>query len=191
VLVVGNAHNVPTDRVEPWTFEDLRGLPKSTWCFEIIDGGLHMSPPASKAHEAVRARLEQFVADALGPAHCVLGPVVVDIHPSYLIPDMSVAGAQRSEAANELIYPSELVLVVEVVSPGSASTDRALKPAVYAAAGIPAYWRVETEPRASLTAYTLTDDASVYSEVGTWLAGDTARLSEPFHLDLTITDLEK
>ena len=37
-------------------------------------------------------------------------------------------------------------LVVEVVSPSSRKTDRFFKPIEYAAAGVPAYWRVETEP---------------------------------------------
>ncbi|WP_162450810.1 Uma2 family endonuclease [Phytoactinopolyspora mesophila] len=189
--MVNKAHRIPTDRVEPWTFEDLRGFPDSPWRFEIIDGGLHMTPPPGETHEGVRARLEQFIADALDPSHRLLGPVVVDIHPSYLIPDLAVAGMNPSQPANGLVYPSELVLAVEVVSRGSASADRTLKPATYAAAGIPAYWCVETEPRTSLTAYTLTDDASVYTEVGAWLVGDVAHLTEPFHLDLTITDLEK
>jgi Uma2 family endonuclease len=37
-------------------------------------------------------------------------------------------------------------LVVEVVSPRTRKTDRFLKPAEYAAAGIPCFWRVELEP---------------------------------------------
>ncbi len=38
-----------------------------------------------------------------------------------------------------------MVLAVEIVSDGSRSIDRVLKPALYAEADIPFYWRIETE----------------------------------------------
>ena len=44
------------------------------------------------------------------------------------------------------VGPADIGLVVEVVSPGSARTDRFAKPGEYADAGIPVYWRLETEP---------------------------------------------
>jgi len=39
--------------------------------------------------------------------------------------------------------PEHVLLVVEVVSPGSETTDRIVKADQYARAGIPFYWRVE------------------------------------------------
>lgn len=45
----------------------------------------------------------------------------------------------------ECVPVAKLVLVVEVVSPGSRSVDRVHKPAEFAAAKVPYYWRVETE----------------------------------------------
>ncbi|MFD2491822.1 Uma2 family endonuclease [Amycolatopsis jiangsuensis] len=39
--------------------------------------------------------------------------------------------------------PEHVLLVVEVVSPGSGTTDRIVKTDQYAKAGIPFYWRVE------------------------------------------------
>lgn len=47
-----------------------------------------------------------------------------------------------------------------VVSPGSRRTDRVVKPAEYAAAGIAHYWRVETEPL-ELVAHSLEGDRYV------------------------------
>lgn len=58
-----------------------------------------------------------------------------------------------------------------------------------AAAGIPAYSRVETTPEVSLTAYALPHGASVYAEVGTWTAGQTAHLEQPFRIDVPIDRL--
>ncbi|MBM7437297.1 Uma2 family endonuclease [Streptomyces sp. HB132] len=39
--------------------------------------------------------------------------------------------------------PGHLILVAEVVSPGSETTDRIVKVDQYAKAGIPFYWRIE------------------------------------------------
>ncbi len=42
--------------------------------------------------------------------------------------------------------PEHILLVVEVVSPGSETTDRIVKAEQYARAGISYYWRVEQPP---------------------------------------------
>jgi len=39
--------------------------------------------------------------------------------------------------------PENILLVAEVVSPGSETTDRVFKPEQYAQAGIEFYWRIE------------------------------------------------
>lgn len=89
--------------------------------------------------------------------------------------------------ANEpLVPPSEVSLVVEVVSPNSKTMDRIVKPPIYAEAGIAAYWRVETDP-GSLTAYVLRDGA--YAEVGTWHAGEVAEIEAPFAVAIAIDAL--
>lgn len=75
---------------------------------------------------------------------------------------------------------------MEVVSPGSVTMDRLVKPAKCAAAGIPAFWRVETDP-ITLTAYSLPAGSSTYVEAGIWSADEVAELAEPFpvHIDLS------
>lgn len=42
--------------------------------------------------------------------------------------------------------PSEVVLAVEIESPGSHVEDGVVKPALYAAHGIPSFWRIELGP---------------------------------------------
>jgi hypothetical protein len=77
-------------------------------------------------------------------------------------------------------------LAVDVVSPGSRSMDRLIKPALDAAGGIPVYVRVETQPEVSLTLHELEPGADAYTEVATCSRGQTARLSRPFELEFPI-----
>ncbi len=63
------------------------------------------------------------------------------------------------------------------------------KPAQYAAAGIRAYWRVETEPAITLTAHHLQSGSAAHTEVGTWRAGETVRLDSPFTVQIAVDDL--
>lgn len=53
---------------------------------------------------------------------------------------------RRTASANGRVEPVDVVLAVEVMSPGSVSNDRVAKPALYAAAGIPHVWRPELDP---------------------------------------------
>ncbi|MGR6998893.1 Uma2 family endonuclease [Yinghuangia aomiensis] len=44
------------------------------------------------------------------------------------------------------LHADDVVLVVEIASPSTRVADRKMKPSLYAAAGIPHYWRLELEP---------------------------------------------
>ena len=60
---------------------------------------------------------------------------------SDLIPELAVVntpGVERTVAE-----PADVALVVEITSPGNAVVDRALKPTLYARAGIPNYLLIE------------------------------------------------
>lgn len=175
--------------VGQWTFDGLRALPESAWRFEIVDGGLVMTPPPGRRHEVVSAGLRTELQRQLAPGHVVLGPLGVDLAPSMRIPDLVVVSADTARSDAELTAVDELELVIEIVSPGSRLTDRVTKPAQYAAAGVGAYWRVETEDTVSLTAYILGEGAATYTELGTWGEGETARIEEPFDLEIAIDAL--
>lgn len=176
---------IPVDR--GWTFEDLQQIDDENWRrYEIVDGALVVSPYASPRHEFVGARLRRELDPYIPAGFELLGPLTVDLRPSYRIPDLLVLSKEAVLRNDPLIPPADLLLAVEVVSPSSVSTDRLVKPAQYAAAGIPAYWRVETDP-VSLTAYALRD--KVYIELGTWTPGQIAEIAEPFPVRITVADL--
>ena len=72
-----------------------------------------------------------------------------------LVPDVVVVAA-RAVGETTTRVPCEAVLaVVEVVSPSTVSIDRAVKPVMYADAGIPGYWRVELQGTPKVVACSL------------------------------------
>ncbi|MDG4796646.1 Uma2 family endonuclease [Micromonospora sp. WMMD1082] len=89
------------------------------------------------------------------------------------------------------LRPADVVLAVEVVSPGTRRVDRFAKPGEYAAAGIPFYWRIEQDP-VHLYAYRLGDRIGPGGERQYELVADSAELielTEPFEIKLPIADV--
>lgn len=71
---------------------------------------------------------------------------------------------------------------VEVISPGNKTMDRRFKPMLYAEAGIPGYWRLESDPAPMLVISEL--GKGRYVERTTALAGALARVEEPFPFEI-------
>ncbi len=73
------------------------------------------------------------------------------------------------------IDPVYVALVVEVISDGSEDMDRKVKPAEYAAAGVPNFWRVE---RAAEVADSLVGLYTLDATVGGYRPQRTCSLDE-------------
>lgn len=103
--------------------------------------------------------------------------------PDILVLARSVADRLASEDG----YPraNAALLVVEIVSRGSQRTDKVIKRAEYADAGIPHYWIVELEPSVQLTACRL--ENGTYVDNGP--AVGTYSTAEPFPLRLDLAAL--
>ncbi|MGH8962549.1 MAG: Uma2 family endonuclease [Jatrophihabitantaceae bacterium] len=173
-----------------WTFDDLLALPEDAdrRRYEVVDGSLVVSPSATPRHELASEEVRAAIRASLPIGFKVVGPLAVDLHPSYRVPDLLVVPLAIFGENSPLARPADVLLVVEVVSPGSETTDRVTKPAQYAAAGIGAFWRVETDP-VSLTAYTLPAGAGTYTELGSWAAGQIARIESPFPVEIALDSL--
>lgn len=152
---------VPVHHVGGWSVEDLPDLPEDGRRFELVDGSLLVTPPASQRHQ----ELGQGLRDLL-QAHAPDGwrarveyplPFSAD---TLRVPDVVVFAwpltSPRGDARNPL-GPADVALVVEVVSPSTRRTDRFAKPGEYADAGIALFWRLETEPDLVLHPFVLED----------------------------------
>jgi Uma2 family endonuclease len=179
------------DQRQVWTFEDLQQLPEDVeWRrYEIVDGALVVSPSPDLRHDYVEAMLRRALDHAAAPDYLVTGSAGVDLGTSYRVPDLKVLPLPVAATDARVARPSDVLLAVEVVSPGSVTNDRVTKPAQYAAAGIRSYWRVETRPVVTLAVYELPPGSDTYTEVGTWGPGEVAHLDRPFPVDVAIDDL--
>jgi Uma2 family endonuclease len=72
------------------------------------------------------------------------------------IPDLTVWA--RPQPRSVWLALADLLLVVEIVSPGSAAMDEVVKLREYAAAGIPRYWLVERDTAQTVTMHVLGAD---------------------------------
>lgn len=178
-----------------WTIDDLESLPDDGHRYEIVDGSLLVSPAPPKTHQIAGDRLAAALLAAAPDGVEVITATAVDITatspalgPHAPVPDVVVVGPETWERPGLYVWPVDVLLLVEVESPNT-SRDRILKPALYAAAGIPAYWRVELTgpdtPR--IVRYELARD--VYREVGQVSAGESVVVGVPFPVELRPAEL--
>jgi Uma2 family endonuclease len=164
----------------PWTEEDLIGLPDVARGYELLEGVLFVNPPPVVSHQRVSLRLARLLDDAATADLMVVEAVGVRLpDDTMFIPDVLVASRDAGLADHSgILDPEDVALAVEIVSPSSRTTDRLTKPALYARAGIPSFWRVELEDGPAVFAYRLEHGA--YVEVAAVRPGERLDVSDPF-----------
>ncbi len=167
------------EHVGPWTERDYLALPPTDRRIELLDGALLVNASPVSLHQRMALRLavefERARPEGLEALLSVDVRVGVD---RILVPDIVVV---RANAASVQVWdPSDVVLALEIGSPGSLSMDRAIKPRLYAEAGIPVYVRIDLAgPTAAVGR--LLDGRYVVDEIG-----PTLRLSDPFVVNIDL-----
>ncbi|MEU9833139.1 Uma2 family endonuclease [Streptosporangium sp. NPDC048047] len=167
-------------------FESLS--PEIPLRIEIIDGNLIVSPLGTPRH----ARIAGILSRALIPVEdangwesfagnvyiCIEGPR------DAMAPDYCIVPLNAPLWGDREILSSGVIMVAEVVSPGSAHTDHLVKPGVYAGCGIPIMMIID--PVASPPAVTVLSDpeddayrTTVHAELG-----KPVRIPAPVDFDL-------
>lgn len=170
----------------PWSEDEFLALPEDRR-IELLDGELLVSPSAAHAHRRLSMRLAMAL-DAAAPAGFeVLEAINVRLAAGrILIPDLAVI---TTPGVDVVVSDAEdVALVVEIVSPGSVVTDRAVKPQLYAAAGIESYLRVE-RGREGPTAVAYRLKGGRYIEEVRAEPGQVLRLREPYLFEADLTAL--
>jgi len=137
-------------------YDDLQDTPDDGLRYEIIDGALYVTPSPRPRHQRISKRLQRqleayFEGRDLGEVFNAPVDVILDWH-DVVVPDLVVVTlpAQVTERAIE----GSPTLLVEVLSPSTASRDRKVKCQRYAEKGVQHYWIVDAAHR-SLECYRL------------------------------------
>ncbi|TDC84860.1 Uma2 family endonuclease [Micromonospora sp. KC606] len=169
-----------------WTTDDLDRLPDDGRRRpELLDGNLLMSPSPTRLHQSIAGRLMAALEETCPADLDVTQGVEVRIsRRRSFIPDLLVTELDASVRNPSQYRPNEVLLVVEIVSEGSRSIDRVLKPALYAEADIPYFWRIETEAGIVVHAHKLDPVKQVYVEQARMTDG--ILLPEPWEMDIPL-----
>jgi Uma2 family endonuclease len=174
---------ITADQYDSWSAEQCVDI-------EIVDGMVVVTPSASKRHN----RLARIVANALDAAAGADWNADTDfdvrLQDVPLInrrPDVVVYRADTIDVTPT--RPEHVLLVVEIVSPGSETTDRIVKVAQYAKAGIAFYWRVEQAATGVTLVYTyILDPATRAYREGEVFTG-VLKVSAPFTTEIDFGQL--
>jgi Uma2 family endonuclease len=161
----------PTDWTDPpldgWTTDDLDRLPRAGQRRELIDGVVLVSPSPDPLHEGVAELLGTKIEAVCPPGHAVTPGVEIRFSDRRcFIPDLAVVIGWDSLDGTGWLAPRQVLIAIEIVAPTSLLMDRITKPALYAAAGIPYYWRVETDGGIEVSTYRLDLVEEVYRQTG-------------------------
>jgi Uma2 family endonuclease len=162
---------------DPYTVDDLVGMPDDGRRYELLDGELLVSPAPGWLHQ--RAVVELCVALRLAcppELEVLVAPFAVrQGDDTELQPDVLVA--RRSDFGRRGLAVAP-VLAVEVLSPSTAMVDRHLKRAAYERMGCPSYWIVDPE-LPDLTVFEL-DEQGCYAQRASVAGGVEFAAVRPF-----------
>lgn len=180
-------------RPQGLTAEDYESLPEEV-CrrIEIVDGAVVVSPVPLRPHQRVARRLANALEDAVNDGHAVDTDVDLRLRDVPLLnrrPDIVVYDA--SVPGHAVLRPEHCLLVVEVMSPGSVTTDQTDKPAEYAAAGIKNFWRVEDidAVRQTMKAFRYELDPTTHTYLAAGVDSGVLSVRDPFDLTIELADL--
>ena len=134
-----------------WTRDAVLALPDDGQRYELVSGTLVVTPAPRGLHQRAVAELYLRLQEWLGRhpvAHVLFSPADITLGEDEILqPDLFVYRTASGAPLRDWTDITELLLVIEVTSPGSARYDRELKRRRYQRAGIAEYWVVDLEGR--------------------------------------------
>ncbi|MFF0275932.1 Uma2 family endonuclease [Streptomyces sp. NPDC015492] len=130
------------------TFELFSAAAPKGWRVELIEGEIHVVPPANGEHEEIVSELNGQVRDHDKGVGRYTGiglslPGTTDA--VRVIPDLVIAPKGSFDDQQEWHAPDPVLLVAEVTSSSTARRDRVQKIRAYARGGIPLYLLIDRE----------------------------------------------
>ena len=138
-------------RPKPWikfTVKDYMSMPAGER-YQLLDGEMILAPSPNIRHQTIVIQLAielcSFVyANSLGRVWSAPLDVVLSNH-DVAQPDILFVSNSRSSIVTEANIQGAPDLVVEILSPGTATYDRGYKQALYSRHGVREYWLVDPD----------------------------------------------
>ncbi len=167
------------------TYRDYEALPNDGRRYEIHEGELSVTAAPGSRHQELVAKLiaamhVHVIARGLGKVFPAPFDVIL-ADTAVVQPDIVYVATDRLAGISERGLEGAPTLVVEILSPSTAQTDRHTKMQLYARHGIPWYWIVDPDSR-TVEVYALGEGGYALS---TRVAGDEQLSAEPL-TDLVI-----
>ncbi|MBV9142703.1 MAG: Uma2 family endonuclease [Pseudonocardiales bacterium] len=178
------------------TAAEYAQLGETGWGYtELLDGRILVSPSPSPKHNMAGLTLAMQMVPQLPEGLRVIQDVDIDLglapadQPGWVRrPDLVVidtVALNRVDRDGGLLRAADVLIVVEIVSPGSGRLDYVIKRDEYADAGIPHYWIVDLDEPVSLLDCHLAEDFG-YDYSGTITAVFTTSVPFPLRLALDV-----
>ena len=172
---------------DTWTVAMLDALPDDGQRYELIDGVVHVTPAPSFDHQCVVgeffAVLREYVRTS-GLARALMSPSDVrrrDRARNRVQPDVFVVRVVDGKRPEYPFDMADILLVIEVQSPGNPLYDYQVKRELYLRNGVPEYWIANPEARMVSRWRSVDDPGEVFSGRIQWqLAG----LPAPLEIDV-------
>ncbi|MFF4649583.1 Uma2 family endonuclease [Streptomyces sp. NPDC001380] len=187
-MAMSTAHRIE-DHAGAWTVDEVLALDEhpAGSHYELVDGVLMMSPAPGWAHQdasfELASQLKRAVRTARAPFR-VAEAVNVRGDSRLFVPDIVVADRSAVRRDTVAVPLEAVLLLVEIVSPSTRPQDRILKPALYAQAAVPLYWRLELEPEPHVVVHELSD--GTYREGEVLKGRRTVRVADAFTAELDL-----
>ncbi|WP_017559467.1 Uma2 family endonuclease [Nocardiopsis baichengensis] len=191
-LVEGPVRDVGTETgsVGGELFAILDSLPETRrWRAEILDGEtITLSPTPIGLHQENVHLLNEQLRPCLPKGHRAEGNLEIRL-PALrrsVVPDLFVAPVSVLRTPEHSIPPDDVLLVAEVVSPGSTQVDRTLKLGIYAEALIPCF--ILVDPLEEKTTVFTQPEKDEYKTVQKYRFGETFKIADPFEAEVDSSD---
>jgi Uma2 family endonuclease len=131
------------------TYDDYLQLPDDGLRHEIIEGEHYVSASPQTAHQRILLRLSYLIQSCLEThpiGEMLFAPFDVLLSEfNVLVPDLIFLSRERSHLLTSKNLQGAPNLVVEILSPSTASRDKRLKRDVYERTGVDEYWVVDPD----------------------------------------------
>lgn len=133
-----------------WTYDDYRELPDDGNRYEVIKGALHVTPAPSSYHQTLSKRLlhlfYQLELEGKGLAfHAPIDLLMPGAEPVQ--PDLIYLAADQENLVTQKGIEGVPEMIVEILSPSTATRDRTVKLHLYQKCGVRRYALVDPGAR--------------------------------------------